>query len=69
MPIRIFLYVRHLISIFLYLLILFLQSLLYASIAEHDTDFYTPNLVGLPFIVRMGGDDETVPPWNLRRMV
>eukprot|EP00026_Physarum_polycephalum_P002438 Phypoly_transcript_02444.p1 GENE.Phypoly_transcript_02444~~Phypoly_transcript_02444.p1 ORF type:complete len:863 (+),score=95.22 Phypoly_transcript_02444:156-2744(+) len=46
----------------------YLLSLLYASIAEHDTDFYTPNIVGLPFIVRMGGDDPTVPPWNLRRM-
>ncbi len=26
-------------------------------------------LAGIPFIGRMGGDDQDVPPWNLRRFV
>eukprot|EP01121_Diplochlamys_sp_Union-15-3_P019133 TRINITY_DN7129_c0_g1_i1.p1 TRINITY_DN7129_c0_g1~~TRINITY_DN7129_c0_g1_i1.p1 ORF type:complete len:874 (+),score=148.91 TRINITY_DN7129_c0_g1_i1:71-2692(+) len=45
-----------------------LQGLLRSSIAEYYSDLYTPNLVGIPTIVRMGGDDEVVPPWHLRRI-
>jgi hypothetical protein len=26
-------------------------------------------IAGIPFIGRMGGDDQDVPPWNLRRFV
>jgi hypothetical protein len=46
----------------------FLRSLLLSSIQEYDADMYAPNLKGIPFLVRMGGADETVPPYLLRRM-
>eukprot|EP01121_Diplochlamys_sp_Union-15-3_P012851 TRINITY_DN3907_c0_g1_i1.p1 TRINITY_DN3907_c0_g1~~TRINITY_DN3907_c0_g1_i1.p1 ORF type:complete len:881 (+),score=163.93 TRINITY_DN3907_c0_g1_i1:359-2644(+) len=46
----------------------YLLSILEASIAEDNTDFYTRNLVGLPLLVRMGGVDHNVPPYHLRRM-
>jgi len=46
-----------------------LRALLESSIAEFDTDLYTPNLVGLPLIARTGADDDNVPPVNSRRLI
>lgn len=45
-----------------------LRAILESSIAEHDNDLYAPNLAGIPVLARVGGDDESVPPWHLRRM-
>jgi hypothetical protein len=47
----------------------FLNYILDAAIFEHHADFYAHHLVGLPLIIRMGGDDNNVPPYHLRRMV
>jgi len=46
----------------------FLKYILEASIAEYDVDYYAGHLVGLPLLVRMGGADDNVPPYHLRRM-
>jgi hypothetical protein len=40
-----------------------------SSIGDYDTDLFVPHLKGIDFVGRMGGDDEDVPPWNLRRFV
>ena len=53
-----------------------LNSVLLASIAEYDTDFYLPNMLGrsngrsegVPMLVRMGAQDEDVPAFNLLRI-
>jgi len=45
-----------------------LQGLLMASIAEHDLDLYSTNLVGLPLMTRYGENDTNVNPWHSRRM-
>lgn len=45
-----------------------LRAILESAIAEHDTDLYSGNLAGIPVLARVGGDDDSVPPWHLRRM-
>lgn len=45
-----------------------LQSILMSSIAMHNSDFYMRNLKGIPLMVRMGADDDNVPPYHLKRM-
>ncbi|MCH7494151.1 DUF2817 domain-containing protein, partial [bacterium] len=45
-----------------------LKGILESAIAEHDTDLYAGNLKGIPVLARVGGDDDSVPPWHLRRM-
>ncbi|KAF2071359.1 hypothetical protein CYY_007318 [Polysphondylium violaceum] len=45
-----------------------IQGLLMASIAEHDLDLYSTNLVGLPLMTRYGENDTNVNPWHSRRM-
>ena len=53
-----------------------LNGVLLASIAEYDTDFYLPNMLGrsngrsegVPMLVRMGSLDEDVPAFNLLRI-
>lgn len=45
-----------------------LQSILMSSISMHNTDFYLRNIKGLPLMVRMGADDNNVPPYHLKRM-
>eukprot|EP00931_Biecheleriopsis_adriatica_P048949 TRINITY_DN28299_c0_g1_i1.p1 TRINITY_DN28299_c0_g1~~TRINITY_DN28299_c0_g1_i1.p1 ORF type:complete len:947 (-),score=155.49 TRINITY_DN28299_c0_g1_i1:5-2812(-) len=44
-----------------------LRGIMYSAIAEWDTDLYVENAVGIPTVVRVGGNDTTVPPWELRR--
>jgi hypothetical protein len=46
----------------------YLNYILEASISEYNTDFYSRHLVGIPLMVRMGSDDDNVPPYHLRRM-
>jgi pimeloyl-ACP methyl ester carboxylesterase len=46
----------------------FLNGLMEASVAEYDTDMYSPNLLGIPLLVRMGALDDNVPPFHLKRM-
>ena len=41
---------------------------MYAVLSEYDAALYASNIVSLPIILRFGGSDETVPPWNFRRM-
>ena len=53
-----------------------LNGVLLAAIAEYDTDFYLPNMLGhsghrpegIPMLVRMGAQDEDVPAFNLLRI-
>lgn len=45
-----------------------LNSVLGSAIGEYDVAYYLPNLVGLPVIVRMGAEDDNVPPYNLLRV-
>ena len=53
-----------------------LNGVLLAAIAEYDTDFYLPNMLGhsggspegIPMLVRMGAQDEDVPAFNLLRV-
>eukprot|EP01132_Coremiostelium_polycephalum_P005382 gene5382-6715_t len=44
------------------------RFLLDASISEYKSDQYSQHLAGIPMIVRMGSDDDNVPPYHLRRM-
>eukprot|EP00026_Physarum_polycephalum_P007962 Phypoly_transcript_08035.p1 GENE.Phypoly_transcript_08035~~Phypoly_transcript_08035.p1 ORF type:complete len:482 (+),score=53.17 Phypoly_transcript_08035:136-1446(+) len=44
------------------------QMLMTAAVADYNDDFYTPHLVGIPLMIRMGSDDDNVPPYHLRRM-
>jgi hypothetical protein len=44
-----------------------LEGVLYASLAEWDTDLYSSHAVGIPLLMRLGGNDTSVPPWHLRR--
>eukprot|EP01133_Synstelium_polycarpum_P013893 gene13893-16389_t len=46
----------------------FVRFLEDAAVAEHNTDMYTPHLVGIPLITRFGSIDDNVPPYHLRRM-
>jgi len=46
----------------------FADSLMEAAVADHNSDFYLPHLVGVPTIVRFGSDDDNVPPYHMRRM-
>ncbi|KYQ88207.1 hypothetical protein DLAC_10893 [Tieghemostelium lacteum] len=46
----------------------YLRFLLEASISEYNSDLYSPHLINLPLLVRMGSVDENVPPTHLRRM-
>jgi len=45
-----------------------LKGILETSIAEHNNDLYASNMKGIPVLARVGGDDQSVPPWHLRRM-
>ncbi len=45
-----------------------LKGILETSISEHNNDLYVSNMKGIPVLARVGGDDESVPPWHLRRM-
>lgn len=45
-----------------------LQNILMSAISMHNTDFYMRNIKGLPLMVRMGADDNNVPPYHLKRM-
>lgn len=45
-----------------------LQSILMSAISMHNTDFYMRNINGVPLMVRMGADDNNVPPYHLKRM-
>jgi len=44
-----------------------LRGILQSSVAEWNTDLYVANAVGVPVLVRVGGNDTSVPPWQLRR--
>ncbi len=44
-----------------------MEGLLRSTIAEYDSDLYTPNVVGVPILARYGSEDNNVPPWNSRR--
>ncbi|EGC29252.1 hypothetical protein DICPUDRAFT_99888 [Dictyostelium purpureum] len=39
-----------------------------AVVSENDSDFHSPHLINIPLIVRMGSDDDNVPPYHLRRL-
>lgn len=39
-----------------------------AATAEYSSDLYAGNLVGMPAFLRVGGDDNAVNPWFVRRM-
>lgn len=34
--------------------------------AEYNADLYHENLLGIPFLARVGSDDKNIPPENLR---
>eukprot|EP00742_Colponemidia_sp_Colp-10_P005048 GILJ01005393.1.p1 GENE.GILJ01005393.1~~GILJ01005393.1.p1 ORF type:complete len:925 (+),score=98.11 GILJ01005393.1:392-2776(+) len=44
-----------------------LEAILASANTEHSTDIYSVHLKGIPTMVRMGGNDDNVPPWHLRR--
>lgn len=44
-----------------------LEGVLYASLAEWETDLYSSHAVGIPLLMRLGGNDTSVPPMHLRR--
>lgn len=44
-----------------------LRGVLYSALGEWDTDLYVSNAVGIPLLMRLGGNDTSVPPWHLRR--
>lgn len=44
-----------------------LKGVLYSALGEWDTDLYVTNAVGIPLLMRLGGNDTSVPPWHLRR--
>ncbi|CAE8711893.1 unnamed protein product [Polarella glacialis] len=44
-----------------------LRGIMYSAMAEWDTDLLVGNAVGIPIVVRVGGNDTSVPPWQLRR--
>jgi hypothetical protein len=44
-----------------------LRGILYSALGEWDTDLYVSNAVGIPMLMRLGGNDTSVPPWHLRR--
>lgn len=46
-----------------------LRALLAVSSAEYNTDMYVGNLLGIPFLARVGSADDNVPPTNLRKFV
>eukprot|EP01111_Echinosteliopsis_oligospora_P017770 TRINITY_DN7825_c0_g1_i2.p1 TRINITY_DN7825_c0_g1~~TRINITY_DN7825_c0_g1_i2.p1 ORF type:complete len:706 (+),score=177.42 TRINITY_DN7825_c0_g1_i2:3-2120(+) len=46
----------------------YVQMIMTQAISDYDDDFYTPHLVGIPLMIRMGSDDDNVPPYHLRRM-
>lgn len=43
------------------------RALLTLASSEYNTDLYSENLLGIPFLARVGSDDDNVPPSNLRR--
>lgn len=43
-----------------------LRGILRSAIVDYDTDVFAPHLKGVPTLVRMGGNDTNVTPWNLR---
>ena len=45
------------------------RAMLRQSLEEYSTDLYSRNVLGIPFVGRTGGKDESVPPWNMRKMV
>eukprot|EP00172_Hildenbrandia_rubra_P000389 Plantae.Rhodophyta-Hildenbrandia_rubra.ctg11855.p1 GENE.Plantae.Rhodophyta-Hildenbrandia_rubra.ctg11855~~Plantae.Rhodophyta-Hildenbrandia_rubra.ctg11855.p1 ORF type:complete len:1080 (+),score=156.17 Plantae.Rhodophyta-Hildenbrandia_rubra.ctg11855:192-3431(+) len=44
-------------------------AMLRGSLEEYSVDLYARNSLSIPFLGRTGDRDETVPPWNVRRMV
>eukprot|EP01112_Ceratiomyxa_fruticulosa_P022069 TRINITY_DN7980_c1_g1_i1.p1 TRINITY_DN7980_c1_g1~~TRINITY_DN7980_c1_g1_i1.p1 ORF type:complete len:875 (+),score=198.67 TRINITY_DN7980_c1_g1_i1:181-2805(+) len=46
----------------------YVKQIMMASISDWNDDFYTPNMVGVPLLIRMGSDDDNVPPFHLKRM-
>lgn len=44
-----------------------LRALLAVSSAEYNADLYAENLLGIPFLARVGSEDDNVPPSNLRK--
>eukprot|EP00026_Physarum_polycephalum_P002049 Phypoly_transcript_02053.p1 GENE.Phypoly_transcript_02053~~Phypoly_transcript_02053.p1 ORF type:complete len:900 (+),score=110.07 Phypoly_transcript_02053:31-2730(+) len=46
-----------------------MRGLIESSITENDVDLIASNLKGIPILARIGADDTSVPPWQMRRMV
>jgi len=44
-----------------------MRGILRSAVVDYDTDVFAPHLKGVPTLVRMGGNDTNVSPWNLRR--
>eukprot|EP00177_Eucheuma_denticulatum_P007069 GFKZ01012861.1.p1 GENE.GFKZ01012861.1~~GFKZ01012861.1.p1 ORF type:complete len:808 (+),score=78.08 GFKZ01012861.1:89-2425(+) len=44
-----------------------MRALLTVSSAEYSADLYVENLLGIPFLARVGTEDDNVPPSKLRR--
>lgn len=44
-----------------------LRGLFELSTSEYAADFYSENVLGIPFTARVGSDDQNVPPTNLRK--
>ena len=44
-----------------------LLAMLQSAVAMYHTDSFASHLTGIPFVARMGGIDDNVNPWNLRR--
>jgi dienelactone hydrolase len=46
----------------------FLRGVVEAAMAHYDTALHISNLLGVDVLARMGGDDDNVPPFHMRRM-
>ncbi|KAN0028320.1 hypothetical protein ACTFIV_010161 [Dictyostelium citrinum] len=46
-----------------------IRFILDSVVSQNDADFHSPHLINIPMIVRMGSDDDNVPPFHVRRML
>jgi hypothetical protein len=47
----------------------YLRGLLDNAQMEYNPDVYMDQLLNIPFMTRIGGNDDSVNPWHARRMV
>ncbi|KAK5583864.1 hypothetical protein RB653_005468 [Dictyostelium firmibasis] len=46
-----------------------IRYILDSVVSQNDADFHSPHLINIPIIIRMGSDDDNVPPFHGRRLL